>query len=510
VDVEIAVAYDSRRILQKWFLRSVDLNRVKLTLIENGRDPTGVAKVLNSHKRTSKADWLVFCHQDFLVQESGWVKKISSLEPVCCYGPLGIDRRGNLLGRVRRGDGLFIGQSAKMGEVNTLDESCIIVPRSIYEKIDFDEKVPFDFYVADYCLEAKTAGYSSQVIQLDCHHALCPLARDTESKSYLNGKQLFLEKHRNVRPLLTTTFQVWPRLWWPPENSPTLKTELELVGKRKKVLEIGSGGGHMTEALAKDGCTVTSIEIDPELSQRAKSFCDELFVGDIEYIDLNNKLRDKSFDVILLGDVLEHLKNPVSVLRRLQKFLSDSGYLVVSVPNVSHASVRLALLNGEFPYSDEGLLDRTHVRFFTLKNIANLLYESGYEMSELRRVENGFFDSEVPVDPSKVPVSVLKILVRDPETRTYQYVFTATKKQPFATDSGPNDGAFLYPQQGPRRTKNRLATELRRRGVKMYRYNRLSEAKGMLRKSMALKFRFKTFVYLILCYLGIKEVIWYE
>jgi len=286
---------------------------------------------------------------------------------------------------------------------------------------------------------------------------------------------------------------------------------LELIGERKKVLEVGPGGGHMTEALSKRGCRVTSIEIDPQLSKEAKPFCEELFVGDIEQLDLDNKLDHKSFDVILLGDVLEHLKDPSEVLRRLHKFLKPSGYLVVSLPNVAHASVRLALLDGEFPYGEEGLLDKTHLRFFTLRTITTLFRETGYEICDLRRVRLGFFDTEIPVDPVKTPLTVLRRLLQDPEVTTYQYVFRALKRESQA-DPGSSSGMeeLSHPAWRPRRERNRLATEYRRRGITFYRYNRLSEARSMLCRSLLLKVRAKTLMYLLASCLGLKGLRWGE
>ncbi|MGH7816874.1 MAG: class I SAM-dependent methyltransferase, partial [Candidatus Binatia bacterium] len=168
------------------------------------------------------------------------------------------------------------------------------------------------------------------------------------------------------------TAEVRPRYWAPVEHNSTLTSELELVGAGKKVLEIGPGSGHLTEALSKRNCQVTCIEVDENLTSIARSFCQRMIVADVERLNPEEAFPGERFDVIILGDVLEHLKQPEMVLRKLRDFLQPAGYLVLSLPNVAHASVRLALLNGDFNYSEEGIIDRTHLRFFTLATIVAL------------------------------------------------------------------------------------------------------------------------------------------
>ncbi|HEY7553509.1 MAG TPA: bifunctional glycosyltransferase/class I SAM-dependent methyltransferase [Candidatus Binatia bacterium] len=511
IEIEIVVPYDDPKVLRKWFLRSSDLDQAKLFLIENEKNRLAVPSIFNNHRRTSKAEWIIFCDQNFVVHENGWLNRIRSLEPIGCYGPIGIDARGNFLGQVSWSNGKVVGQSVALAEVSALDEMCIILPRSTYEQVEFDESLEFDFYVADYCIQARNLGYGSRILNLKCQHGFRALMRDTESAKYLNAKHLFLEKYRNLRPLLTTTFQLWPRRWCPPENSPALRVELELIGNGKRVLEVGPGGGHMTEALSEKGCSVTCIEIDPELSERARPFCQKIFIGDIEQIELDDKIGGQLFDVILLGDVLEHLKDPDKVLRDFRKFLRPAGFLVVSLPNVAHASIRLALLNGGFPYGAEGLLDRTHLRFFTLKNIVALFQETDYKIVDLRRMELGFFDTEIPVDPLNAPLSVLKRLLRDPEVKTYQYVFRAVLGDNSAEDGHASwTEGLSHLQWRPRKERNRLASEYRRRGIRFYRSNRLPEARSMLRRSLLIKFRVKTLAFLIASTFGIRGVHWGE
>src|SRR5262249_1595784 len=131
------------------------------------------------------------------------------------------------------------------------------------------------------------------------------------------------------------------------------------------------------------------------------------------------------FDVILLGDVLEHLRHPDRVLRRLQPLLVSSGHLVVSIPNVAHGSVRLALLLGRFDYTPSGLLDDTPLRFFPRSSRVSLFEKSGWSVEDFITFEQGVFDPETPLDPIDVPADALRMVCEDPDARAYQFVFRA-------------------------------------------------------------------------------------
>jgi len=209
------------------------------------------------------------------------------------------------------------------------------------------------------------------------------------------------------------------------DSDTTHATILRLVGKNKRVLELGCGPGHMSRILNERGCSVTAIEIDPIAAERASSFCDKVIVGDLDRLDLDCELDSARFDVIIAADVLEHLREPAAVLRSVKKRLQPDGCLIVSIPNVAHLSVRLALLSGRFPYAETGLLDRTHLRFFTRESLERLFDEAGIAIGHLHRTQAIPADPqafEVPYDPASVPPAVLETLSRDPEASTYQFV----------------------------------------------------------------------------------------
>lgn len=198
-----------------------------------------------------------------------------------------------------------------------------------------------------------------------------------------------------------------------------------LVDEGSRVLELGPATGYMSTAFVKRGCAVVGIELDPEMAVRAEKVCERVIVGDLDTIDLEVELGEERFDAIVAADVLEHLKDPLAVLRSLRRFLTKDGYFVLSVPNVAHGSVRLALLGGHFDYRDIGLLDATHLRFFTLDSLVDLLDEAELGILELHRHELPLEASEVPFDPDAVSPQVREELERDPDARTYQFVVKA-------------------------------------------------------------------------------------
>lgn len=207
-------------------------------------------------------------------------------------------------------------------------------------------------------------------------------------------------------------------------NSHTLT--VELVGCNKEVLEIGPATGYVSKALVDRGCRVTGIEIDAEAAKKAADVCDRLIVGNVEDLNLDEALEGESFDVILCGDVLEHLKDPLDALRRLKSFLRPEGYVVASLPNIAHGSVRLALMQGKFPYAPLGLLDETHLRFFTRESVEKLFNDTGFLIDVLERTVRDILDSEVQFDREAVPEEILDLVRQDPESRTYQFVLKAS------------------------------------------------------------------------------------
>ena len=144
------------------------------------------------------------------------------------------------------------------------------------------------------------------------------------------------------------------------------------------VLELGPGAGVMTKVLLDRGCQVTAVENDPEALRVLHSMGVHAIAADLDRPDWVQQLGPQRFDAVLACDVLEHLHQPDRVLRTLIDLVEPTGRLVVSLPNVAYAGVVASLCHGLFDYADKGLLDRTHLRFFTRRSIEKTLMDCGW------------------------------------------------------------------------------------------------------------------------------------
>ncbi len=147
--------------------------------------------------------------------------------------------------------------------------------------------------------------------------------------------------------------------------------------KPSEVLEVGTATGYLTSEMTKLGCVVTGIEQDPEMARIAQQHCQKMIVGDVEHLEFSEL---GTYDAIVLGDVVEHLRNPREFLQKTGKLLKPGGKILMSLPNVANIWVRLNLLFGRFNYSRVGILDETHLRFFTLESSKKIANDSGLEV----------------------------------------------------------------------------------------------------------------------------------
>jgi 2-polyprenyl-3-methyl-5-hydroxy-6-metoxy-1,4-benzoquinol methylase len=194
------------------------------------------------------------------------------------------------------------------------------------------------------------------------------------------------------------------------------------------VLDVGTADGHPVVAgLTARGCRVWGVEIDEEAAAEAAPMCESMVVGNVEQLDLAETFGEQRFDVVLCLDVLEHLVEPLDTLRRLKDLLTPSGILVASIPNVTHAAVRLQLLGGAFTYTDTGLLDRTHVRFFDRTEVTALFDDAGLTVLERLEVRREPHETEIPIDLSAVPAETLAQVTADPDARVFQWMLVAKR-----------------------------------------------------------------------------------
>jgi 2-polyprenyl-3-methyl-5-hydroxy-6-metoxy-1,4-benzoquinol methylase len=202
-----------------------------------------------------------------------------------------------------------------------------------------------------------------------------------------------------------------------------------LVGHGVKVLDLGCATGRLAELLVAQGCTVTGVELDPEAAKLAERHCEKVVVANLE-TDLSTLDDLGTFDVIVAADVLEHVTDPLRVLEAAGRLLAHHGYLVTSIPNIAHGSVRLALLAGKFPYSDLGLLDSTHLRFYTRSTMVSMLADGGFQVAY---VEDQLLDPEQgevlrDIDLEGLPPEARAAVRQDDDSAVYQFVAVSSPR----------------------------------------------------------------------------------
>jgi len=148
----------------------------------------------------------------------------------------------------------------------------------------------------------------------------------------------------------------------------------------KRVLDVGCDTGNLAAALKGRGLHAEGVEMDPAAAELAKARLDRVYVGSIVDEALLAEL-DGPYDIIVFADVLEHLARPDETLYRMKKLLSPGGVIIASLPNVANFRVRFRLLLGRFEYTEIGILDRTHLRFYTGKTGRGLFQASGYKVT---------------------------------------------------------------------------------------------------------------------------------
>ncbi|MBU3938355.1 glycoside hydrolase family 99-like domain-containing protein [bacterium] len=207
-----------------------------------------------------------------------------------------------------------------------------------------------------------------------------------------------------------------------------------IIGRIKtgsKILEFGPSHGRLTRFLKEYmQCNVCCVELDEEAAQEAAQYAQKMIVGDIESLLWEEELQGESFDYIIFADVLEHLRNPQKILINVQHYLNEEGSILISIPNIAHASILIDLLQDKFIYRNVGLLDNTHIRLFTKTTLDTMIKDSGlykqYETSIRKEPENTEFNNYY----DELPSNVASYLKKQQHSTSYQFVMELVKKKP--------------------------------------------------------------------------------
>lgn len=218
------------------------------------------------------------------------------------------------------------------------------------------------------------------------------------------------------------------------DSKNSLSIIIKMLKPNSKILEFGPANGRLTKYLNKVmECNVDIVEIDEEAGLNAaqysnKSFLGEQF-GDIEKYIWLDELKNEKYDFIIFADVLEHLRNPFEVVKKCKSILNKNGSVVLSVPNIAHNSIIIDLINDEFKYNNLGLLDNTHINFFSYKRLMRMIENNGYVSVNQESVNFQVGENEIKNDYSYIDKKISKVLRQREKGTIYQYVFKIKKKE---------------------------------------------------------------------------------
>lgn len=205
---------------------------------------------------------------------------------------------------------------------------------------------------------------------------------------------------------------------------------LNNIKPNTKVFEIGCAHGRMTKYLKETlGCSVSVAEADEESGQVASQWADKSYIGyeglnsgDVESSSFWLK-KDNDYDYVIFADVLEHLLQPDEALKNSKVLLKPGGSIWISIPNIAYNGVIIDLMNDKFTYRETGLLDNTHLRFFTIQSLDKMVKKCGFKIVNEQNLKNFLKNSEFKEAYSQVPPQIASFLKFRPSGEVYQMVW---------------------------------------------------------------------------------------
>lgn len=206
----------------------------------------------------------------------------------------------------------------------------------------------------------------------------------------------------------------------------SLSVLAHLVQPQTSVLDLGCGSGALGQYLHQTShCTCDGLTFNEAEATHAQPHYRRVVVADLETCDLLTTFPAEHYDYIICADVLEHLRRPEHVLAACRKLLKPTGQLLVSVPNAGYAGLVAELLQGEFRYREEGLLDNTHLRFFTRRSLSRFLIQERWNIQRMETIVRALPASEFSTPFDSLPPAVARYLLATPDALTYQFIVVA-------------------------------------------------------------------------------------
>jgi GT2 family glycosyltransferase/2-polyprenyl-3-methyl-5-hydroxy-6-metoxy-1,4-benzoquinol methylase/glycosyltransferase involved in cell wall biosynthesis len=218
------------------------------------------------------------------------------------------------------------------------------------------------------------------------------------------------------------------------------------------VLDLGTGSGALGAYLREHhGCQVDGVTINEQEAALARPHYRRVVVANLDRSDWVDAFAGEQYDFIVCADVLEHLQRPETAVRDCRGLLAPGGQLLVSIPNASYSGLIADLLEGDFAYRDEGLLDRTHLRFFTRRSFTQFMADLGWHVEAVEAITRPLNESEFRTRFDALPPAVARYLLAQPDAGTYQLIFrvrpgegSSVLAQPLTEPAAARFSAMLY------------------------------------------------------------------
>lgn len=201
---------------------------------------------------------------------------------------------------------------------------------------------------------------------------------------------------------------------------------LKNIKPESTILEIGCAHGRMTKYLKETlNCTIDIAEIDEESGKVASQWARYAFLGDRGNVEAEDYFGGIStaYDYVIFADVLEHLVNPEVVLKNSTKVLKPEGSVWISIPNVAYNGIIIELIQDKFTYRETGLLDNTHLRFFTINSLDKMVKKCGFKIVNEQNLINSIRNSEFRNAYTEVPPQIAAFLRMRSSGEVYQFVW---------------------------------------------------------------------------------------
>ncbi|MCK4821397.1 class I SAM-dependent methyltransferase, partial [bacterium] len=206
------------------------------------------------------------------------------------------------------------------------------------------------------------------------------------------------------------------------DDANPLKRICEIIPSRSKVLDVGAGNGLLAVVMKTidKGVIIDGIEPNPHAASIAKAQYRFFWTGYVQ--DFKEVIQRECYDYIVMADVIEHFQDPQLFLESLVSWIPDETKIVLSIPNIAFGAVRLDLLKGNFRYVDSGILEKTHLRFFTIETLRQLVSAIGLSMEKLYFLQRNFLTTDIQHNMADVGWRTLFNLMKDEFASTYQFI----------------------------------------------------------------------------------------